>query len=52
MTTVWAGIENIIGNYLPRHTFQGNLNAILSAIMLALVIIVFVESLKKIRKLI
>lgn len=47
-TTVWAGIENIKDNYLPKHTFQGNLNAILSAIMIVLVIIILAESLKKI----
>ena len=52
MTTVVAGIENIKDNYLPKHTFQGNLNAALSAIMIALVVFVFVESLRKIRKLI
>lgn len=46
-TTFWAGIENIIINYLPKHTFQGNLNAALSIIMLALVIIIFAESLRK-----
>ncbi len=47
VTTFWAAIENIIINYLPKHTFQGNLNAGLSIIMLALVIIIFVESLRK-----
>ena len=50
ITTVVAGIENIKDNYLPKHTFQGNLNAVLSAIMIILVLIVFVEALKKIRK--
>jgi len=47
-TTVAAGIENVTGNYLPKHTFQGNLNATLSIIMTALVVIIFFESLKKI----
>lgn len=51
ITTVLAGIENIRDNYLPKHTFQGNLNAVLSAIMIILVIVIFVESLKKIRSL-
>jgi carbon starvation protein len=48
VTTVTAGIMNITGNYLPKRTFQGNLNAALSVVMIALVIIVFFESLKKI----
>jgi len=47
-TTVTAGIENITVNYLPRHTLQGNINAILSIIMIALVVIIFFESLRKI----
>ena len=48
-TTVVAGIENITDNYLPKHTFQGNLNAALSAVMIILVVIIIIESLKKIR---
>jgi carbon starvation protein len=48
VTTITAGILNITGNYLPKHTFQGNLNAALSAIMIILVFMIFVESLKKI----
>ena len=48
VTTIVAGIENIKDNYLPKHTFQGNLNAILSAVMIILVVIIFVESLRKI----
>ncbi len=48
-TTVTAGIENIKDNYLPKHTFQGNLNAALSAVMIILVVIIFIESLKRIR---
>ncbi len=47
-TTFVAGIENIIYNYLPKHTFQGNMNAVLSVVMLALVVIIFFESLRKI----
>ncbi|MDD5439688.1 MAG: carbon starvation protein A [Candidatus Omnitrophica bacterium] len=47
-TTVTAGIDNIVYNYLPKHTFQGNLNAALSFIMIILVGIIFFESLKKI----
>jgi carbon starvation protein len=48
VTTIAAGIENVTGNYLPKHTFQGNLNAALSVIMIALVVIIFFESLRKI----
>jgi carbon starvation protein len=47
VTTVTAGILNITENYLPKHTFQGNLNAALSCIMILLVIVIFAESLKK-----
>ncbi|MFA4989271.1 MAG: carbon starvation protein A [Candidatus Omnitrophota bacterium] len=46
VTTVVAGIMNITDNYLPKHDFQGNLNAGLSAVMIILVIIIFFESLK------
>ena len=46
-TTFVAGIDNIINNYLPKHNFQGNMNAILSAVMLLLVLIIFLESLRK-----
>jgi carbon starvation protein len=51
ITTVAAGILNITDNYLPKHTFQGNLNAALSIIMISLVVVIFAESLKKIHKL-
>ncbi len=51
VTTVTAGILNITDNYLPKHTFQGNLNAALSCIMILLVIVIFAESLKKIYRL-
>ncbi|MCM8760708.1 MAG: carbon starvation protein A [Candidatus Omnitrophica bacterium] len=47
-TTITAGVENVIGNYLPKHTFQGNINAALSVIMIILVIVIFLESLRKI----
>jgi carbon starvation protein len=47
-TTFVADIDNIINNYLPKHTFQGNLNAILSIVMLVLVIIIFFEAMRKI----
>ncbi|MBP7055671.1 MAG: carbon starvation protein A [Candidatus Omnitrophica bacterium] len=47
-TTVVAGIDTIIYNYMPKHTFQGNLNALLSAIMIMLVVITIYESVKKI----
>jgi carbon starvation protein len=50
-TTFVAGLDNIKNNYLPKHTFQGNLNAILTVIMLALVLIIFFESIKKSLKL-
>jgi carbon starvation protein len=46
-TTFVADIDNIINNYLPKHTVQGNLNAALSIIMLVLVVIIFFESLRK-----
>ncbi|MDD2928001.1 MAG: carbon starvation CstA family protein, partial [Candidatus Omnitrophica bacterium] len=48
VTTVVAGIMNITGNYLPKHDFQGNLNAGLSAVMIILVVVIFLESLKSI----
>lgn len=48
VTTVIAGIMNITDNYLPKRTAQGTLNAALSAIMIALVVIIFAESLRKI----
>jgi carbon starvation protein len=46
-TTFVAAIDNIRNNYLPKHTFQGNMNAVLSIIMLVLVVIIFFESLRK-----
>jgi carbon starvation protein len=46
-TTFVAGISNIVSNYLPKHSFQGNLNAALSVIMLVLVIVIFFESLRR-----
>jgi carbon starvation protein len=42
-TTFAAGISNITDNYLLMHSFQGNLNAVLTIIMLALVSIIFFE---------
>ncbi|MGE5307793.1 MAG: carbon starvation protein A [Deltaproteobacteria bacterium] len=51
-TTVTAGIESIRYNYLPKHTFQGNLNAILTAFMLVMVAVIFVETLRSAAKLI
>jgi len=51
ITTVFAGILNITGNYLPKHDFQGNLNAGLSAVMIILVVIIFFESLRSINSL-
>jgi carbon starvation protein len=44
VTTVDAGIENIFSNYLPQNSFNGNLNTLLSVIMLILVTIIFVDS--------
>ncbi len=44
VTTVAAGVENIFRNYLPKHTFQGNLNAALSVVMLVLVAIITVQA--------
>jgi len=46
-TTFVAGIENIVNNYLPKHTFNGNLNALATVVMLVLVVVVFVESIRK-----
>jgi len=50
-TTFVAGIDNILNNYLPKHTLQGNINAGLSVIMLILVIVICWESAKKAVKL-
>lgn len=47
VTTVSAGVMNVMDNYLPKHTFQGYLNAGLSVIMIFLVVIIFFESLRK-----
>ncbi len=47
LTTFVAGIDNILHNYLTKHTLQGKINATLSIVMLALVIIIFFESMKK-----
>jgi carbon starvation protein len=51
VTTITAGIMNVTDNYLPKHNFQGNLNAALSIIMIILVVIIFFESLKRIYQL-
>jgi hypothetical protein len=47
VTTFTASIDNIINNYLPKHNFQGNLNVALSVVMLGLVLIIFIESMRK-----
>ncbi len=47
VTTVVAGFMSVTGNYLLKHSFQGNLNAALSVVMIALVVVIFLESLKK-----
>ncbi|MCX5748899.1 MAG: carbon starvation protein A [Candidatus Saganbacteria bacterium] len=44
VTTVDASIENIFYNYLPKQTFNGYLNAFLSAVMLVLVLIIVIDS--------
>jgi len=46
-TTVTAGLENIFNNYLPQRSFNGNLNAFLSAAMLILVAIIVIDSMIK-----
>lgn len=50
-TTVTAGVMNIFDNYLPKHTFQGNLNAVLSTVMLVLVVVIFIECLREVNRL-
>lgn len=51
VTTMTAGYMSVFYNYLPRHTFQGNLNATLSVIMMFLVALIFFEFLKKYKQL-
>ena len=48
VTTFVAGVDNIFNNYLPKHTFQGNLKVVLSIVMLVLVVIIFFEAMRKI----
>jgi carbon starvation protein len=43
-TTVTAGVMNIFDSYLPAKTFNGNLNALLSVIMLILVLVIIADS--------
>ncbi|MCX5750840.1 MAG: carbon starvation protein A [Candidatus Saganbacteria bacterium] len=43
-TTVTASLENIFENYLPQRSLHGNLNALLSGIMLVLVAIIVIDS--------
>jgi len=47
VTTFTAGIENIFNNYLPSKTLQGQVNTLLSVVMLVLVLIIFFESNRK-----
>lgn len=47
VTTFFASIDNILHNYMLKHTLQGNINTTLSIVMLILVIIIFVETLRK-----
>jgi carbon starvation protein len=42
-TTVTASFENIFGSYMPQKNFNGNLNAVLSAVMLALVSAIVID---------
>jgi carbon starvation protein len=46
-TTLDAGVENIFSNYLPQNSFNGNLNALLSGIMLILAVVIVADSLFK-----
>jgi carbon starvation protein len=43
-TTVTAGIQNIFNNYLPQRSFNGNLNTLLTVIMLTLVAVITVDA--------
>ena len=43
VTTLVADVENILINYLPLKTFNGNLNAFLSGTMLILVVIIVAD---------
>jgi carbon starvation protein len=43
VTTVAAGLENIFAYYLPHNTFNDNLNAALTAIMLVLVVVIVAD---------
>jgi carbon starvation protein len=43
VTTVTASLENIFGSYIPQKSFNGNLNAALSAVMLVLVAAIVVD---------
>jgi carbon starvation protein len=47
VTTISAGVITILENYLPMNTFQGNLNAGLTSIMIFLSLIILFESLRK-----
>jgi len=47
VTTITAGFITIFSNYLPMNNFGGNLNAAISFVMIVLVLIVFVESIRK-----
>jgi carbon starvation protein len=47
VTTITAGIENIFGNYLPSHSFNGNLNTFLTAVMILLVIVITADAFAK-----
>lgn len=40
VTTLYAGWLNITGNYLPRGDFSGKLQAILTAVMMGLALII------------
>jgi hypothetical protein len=43
-TTLTAGVSAIMEKYLPKGDFNGYLNAVLTAIMIACVLIVFIDA--------
>ena len=47
VTTMVAGVESVLTNYLPKRSFQGYLNSALTTVMILLVVIIFFESTKK-----
>jgi carbon starvation protein len=47
VTVIWAGYLNIVNLYLPMKNTLGNVNAIISAVLIVLVILVLVDSIRK-----